>query len=98
MSEPGFWDNKDKAQADVEKVSRLRGLLDDIDSSLSPPTGRAAALASIERLSGESVSLVFRVLLCNPSTMIELGARCAGAAAAAGSCPLHVALVGARRS
>jgi hypothetical protein len=62
-------------------VSRLRGLLDDIDSSLSPPTGRAAALASIERLSGESVSLVFRVLLCNPSTMIELGARCAGAAA-----------------
>ena len=26
MAEPGFWDNKDKAQADVEKVSRLRGL------------------------------------------------------------------------
>ena len=28
MSEPGFWDNKDKAQADVEKVSRLRGLIE----------------------------------------------------------------------
>jgi peptide chain release factor 2 len=28
MAEPGFWDNKDKAQADVEKVSRLRGLIE----------------------------------------------------------------------
>lgn len=28
MAEPGFWDNKDQAQADVEKVSRLRGLLE----------------------------------------------------------------------
>lgn len=28
MSEPGFWENKDKAQADVEKVSRLRGLIE----------------------------------------------------------------------
>ena len=28
MSEPGFWDNKDKAQADVEKVSRRRGLIE----------------------------------------------------------------------
>jgi peptide chain release factor 2 len=28
MAEPGFWDNKDKAQADVEKVSRLRSLLE----------------------------------------------------------------------
>lgn len=25
MAEPGFWDNKEKAQTDVEKVSRLRG-------------------------------------------------------------------------
>jgi peptide chain release factor 2 len=28
MAEPGFWDNKDKAQADIEKVSRLRGLIE----------------------------------------------------------------------
>ena len=28
MAEPGFWDNKDKAQADVEKVSRFRGLIE----------------------------------------------------------------------
>jgi len=28
MAEPGFWDNKEKAQADVEKVSRLRGLIE----------------------------------------------------------------------
>ena len=28
MAEPGFWDNKDKAQADVERVSRLRGVLE----------------------------------------------------------------------
>ena len=28
MAEPGFWDTKDKAQADVEKVSRLRGLIE----------------------------------------------------------------------
>jgi peptide chain release factor 2 len=28
MSEPGFWDNKDKAQAEIEKVSRLRGLIE----------------------------------------------------------------------
>jgi len=28
MAEPGFWDNKDAAQADVAKVSRLRGLIE----------------------------------------------------------------------
>jgi peptide chain release factor 2 len=28
MAEPGFWDNKDAAQADVAKVSRLRSLLE----------------------------------------------------------------------
>jgi peptide chain release factor 2 len=28
MAEPGFWDNKDKAQADVERVSRLRGIIE----------------------------------------------------------------------
>ena len=28
MAEPGFWDSKDKAQADIEKVSRLRGLIE----------------------------------------------------------------------
>ncbi len=28
MAEPGFWDNKDKAQADVERVSRLRGAIE----------------------------------------------------------------------
>ena len=28
MAEPGFWDNKDKAQADVERVSRLRGKIE----------------------------------------------------------------------
>ncbi|MBE2178971.1 MAG: peptide chain release factor 2 [Chthoniobacterales bacterium] len=28
MAQPGFWDNKEKAQADVERVSRLRGLLE----------------------------------------------------------------------
>ena len=28
MAEPGFWDNKDKAQVDIEKVSRLRGLIE----------------------------------------------------------------------
>lgn len=28
MAEPGFWDNKDKAQADVELVSRLRGIIE----------------------------------------------------------------------
>ncbi len=28
MAEPGFWDNKDQAQADVAKVSRLRGLIE----------------------------------------------------------------------
>lgn len=28
MALPGFWDNKDKAQADVERVSRLRGLIE----------------------------------------------------------------------
>ena len=28
MAEPGFWDNKEKAQADVGKVSRLRGLIE----------------------------------------------------------------------
>jgi len=28
MAEPGFWDNKEKAQADVERVSRLRGVLE----------------------------------------------------------------------
>ena len=28
MAELGFWDNKEKAQADVEKVSRLRGLIE----------------------------------------------------------------------
>jgi peptide chain release factor 2 len=28
MAEPGFWDNKDKAQADVEIVSRLRGKIE----------------------------------------------------------------------
>jgi len=62
-------------------VARLRLLLAEVDSPAARPAGRAAALAAIERLSAESVSLVFRVLLCNPSTMIELGARSAGAAA-----------------
>lgn len=61
-------------------VARLRCLLGELDSAVSSPSGRAAALAAIERLSAESVSLVFRVLLSNPSTMIELGARSAGAA------------------
>lgn len=28
MAEPGFWDNKDKAQADVERVSRLRSTIE----------------------------------------------------------------------
>lgn len=28
MSEPGFWDNKDKAQEDVERVSRLRAAIE----------------------------------------------------------------------
>ena len=28
MAEPGFWDNKDKAQTDVERVSRLRGKIE----------------------------------------------------------------------
>jgi peptide chain release factor 2 len=28
MAEPGFWDNKDRAQADIERVSRLRGFLE----------------------------------------------------------------------
>lgn len=28
MAEPGFWDNKDKAQADVERVSRLRATIE----------------------------------------------------------------------
>ncbi len=28
MAEQGFWDNKDKAQADVERVSRLRGTIE----------------------------------------------------------------------
>lgn len=28
MAEPGFWDNKEKAQADVERVSRLRGIIE----------------------------------------------------------------------
>jgi peptide chain release factor 2 len=28
MAEPGFWDRKDQAQADVERVSRLRGTIE----------------------------------------------------------------------
>lgn len=28
MAEPGFWDDKDKAQADVERVSRLRSIVE----------------------------------------------------------------------
>jgi hypothetical protein len=70
-------------------VARLRGLLGELDDAGGRPAGRAAALAAIERLSAESVSLVFRVLLCNPATMIELGARSAGASGPgeAGSLP-----------
>ena len=49
MAEPGFWDNKEKAQADVERVSRLRGLIEPFRGLET----RIADLGVLRELAGE---------------------------------------------
>ena len=49
MAEQGFWDNKEKAQADVEKVSRLRGKIEPFRSL----EARIADLAVLRELAEE---------------------------------------------
>ncbi len=49
MAEPGFWDNKEKAQADVERVSRLRGLIEPFRGLET----RIADLGVLQELAGE---------------------------------------------
>lgn len=49
MAEPGFWDNKEKAQADVERVSRLRATIE----PFSALETRVADLAVLRELALE---------------------------------------------